>query len=1038
MKSPVNKPHLWIGGWALVLLATVASAQKPKVEHFTVDHGLPSSAIFDLDQDASGRLWIVSRGGISVYDGRSFDHLEGEGGPPRRDLRALEIDDGGRIWVATRTLEGIYFLEDAAWHFLPKSPADSHQDPVTSIAVAGGGDSANVFLGTMTDGLWVWADGAWSALGVADGLPSDRVHDVTLHKGRVVAATDAGVCRVDGLELDCRIQAADARLGGSILGVDSIAGDDGPELWLLGPTWVGQLENGELSVAAEGFDMETVDPSISGAIGRDRAGGLYFGSSASSFYIDAEDGRLRQLGLRQGLAAEGANVLFTDRESNVWVGSLRGLSRIVSWRFESYDRDDGLLESEVSALAEMTDGTFVIGHNSGLTFFNGERFDAVPFNRPESPVFSHRVLDMAVDEEGTVWVAAQEMGLLRVSSGPGWTVALATERIRSVELDARANLWVASRDGLFHRQGSSFVSVDSGPREDSETYRWLHAADDGRLFIGGRGGLRWRDGDRWQVARGATFGSNNVFNVFAQSAETVWVGTGDGLHRLERDTLAKVRQGELSIDRPVFLIVRDPRGWMWFGTDGGVIVWDGHQARRLTAHHGLIGRETNRGAGWVDRQGRVWIGTDKGMSMYQHRYDTRSAEAPWVQVQAVEVDGVSWPIETGLELSHRQKNLTFHFDAVSLSQGRDLLYRHRLEGFDDGWQGPFPLSSGKVRYANLPPGDYHFNVAAGWDDGTWSREARSATITIARPFWRQPWFYALAAVAIGLGIPGVYQLRTRAIRARNAELETLNRQLSTHIEEKVSLISELEVKNEELERFSYTVSHDLKSPLVTIRGFVGYLKRHAAAGDIDRMGSDIARIENATQTMARLLDDLLELSRLGHVANEPEELSLGRLVHEAIELVSRQIADRGVAVEVGSNLPAVVVDRRQYLEVFQNLIENAVKFMGDQPSPRLEIGVRHDETQPVIFVRDNGIGIEPRFHGQIFGLFNRLDPTAQGTGVGLALVRRIVEVHGGRIWVESEGSGRGTSFCFTVPIARIGVRHPEDSETASRHTTTRD
>ena len=1024
------KSRLWIGGLTLALLASPAPAQKPKVEHFTVDHGLPSSTVYDLDQDATGRLWIVSRGGISIYDGRSFQSLESS---PQRDLKALEIDDGGRIWVATRNLEEIYYLEEGTWHSLPK-PADAFLGPasaahtaLTAMVVTGREDSATVSIGTMSDGLWVWTDGAWYKLGVADGLPSDHVHDLTFHDGRVLAATDAGVCWIDSVELDCRVRAADVRLDGPILAAGSFSGDGGQQLWLLGRTWIGRLENDALTVVAEGFEIRSFDPTKSGAITRDRAGGLYFGGSAISYYIDAEDRRLRQLGLRQGLVAEGATTFLTDQESNVWIGSLRGLNRIVSRRFESYDRDDGLLEDEVSAIAEKPDGTLVLGHNSGLSFFDGERFEAVPFDRPVSPGLSHRVLDMAVDDDGTVWVAAQREGLLRLSSGPSWTVFLATERTLSVEFDAQGDLWVAGWNGLFRRRGSTFAPVDDGPQQALERFRWLHSAEDGRLFVAGRGGLRWLDGDGWHVARGPTLAADNVFTVFSQSAEMVWVGTSGGLHRLEGFELVKVHRGELSIDQPVFLIARDPDGRMWFGTDGGVVLWDGRRARHLTTHHGLIGRETNRGAGLVDRQGRVWIGTDKGMSMYRRRHDTESAAAPWVRVRAVEVDGVSWPIENGLVLSHRQKNLTFRFNAVSLSHGRDLLYRHRLEGFDDGWRGPFPLSAGEVRYANLPPGDYHFSVATGWAGGTWSQNARSATITIARPFWRRPWFYILSALAVGLGIPGIYHLRTHSMRKRNAELETLNRQLHNHVEEKESLISQLEVKNEELERFTYTVSHDLKSPLVTIRGYLGYLKRHVASGDAKRLGSDIERIEKASETMAVLLDGLLELSRLGHVAHEPEAFALGPLVREAVELVAQQVQDRGVAIEIASDLPEIVADRRQFLEVFQNLIENAVKFMGDQPSPRIDIGVRHEEQPPVIFIQDNGIGIEPRFHGQIFGLFNRLDPEAQGIGVGLALVRRILKIHESRIWVESEGAESGTAFCFTIPTTRTGVDSAEDS-----------
>ncbi len=234
-------------------------------------------------------------------------------------------------------------------------------------------------------------------------------------------------------------------------------------------------------------------------------------------------------------------------------------------------------------------------------------------------------------------------------------------------------------------------------------------------------------------------------------------------------------------------------------------------------------------------------------------------------------------------------------------------------------------------------------------------------------------------------------------------------------QEREHLIAELEAKNAELERFSYTVSHDLKSPLVTIRGFLGLLEKDAEAGDLKRMHRDAGRIRAATEVMGRLLDELLELSRIGRQINTPEEVPLGELVSEAVDLVAGALTERGVEVRISPAMPVAVGDRARLLEVFQNLLDNAVKYMGDEPAPRIDVGMKNDGQSDVCCVRDNGIGIDPRYHEKVFGLFERLSLEQEGTGVGLALVKRIVELHGGRIWIESEGPGAGSTFCFTVP-----------------------
>jgi signal transduction histidine kinase len=234
--------------------------------------------------------------------------------------------------------------------------------------------------------------------------------------------------------------------------------------------------------------------------------------------------------------------------------------------------------------------------------------------------------------------------------------------------------------------------------------------------------------------------------------------------------------------------------------------------------------------------------------------------------------------------------------------------------------------------------------------------------------------------------------------------------------EREKIIKELEAKNTELERFTYTVSHDLKSPLITISGFVGLLEVDAKSGNLEKFKGDLQRIQDAAAKMQRLLDELLELSRVGRLVNPPSDTPFKTIVDEALSLTRGRLMAGHIQVHVQKDLPVVRGDRPRLVEVIQNLIDNAAKFMADQSAPRIEIGVQRHEEEYVFFVRDNGVGIEPAYHDRIFGLFDKLDPRSEGTGVGLALARRIVEVHGGRIWVESEGKGSGSMFCFTLPI----------------------
>lgn len=235
--------------------------------------------------------------------------------------------------------------------------------------------------------------------------------------------------------------------------------------------------------------------------------------------------------------------------------------------------------------------------------------------------------------------------------------------------------------------------------------------------------------------------------------------------------------------------------------------------------------------------------------------------------------------------------------------------------------------------------------------------------------------------------------------------------------ERERLITELEAQNAELERFTYTVSHDLKSPLITIRGFLGVLAQDLERGDDAGVQTAVTYIDNAAETMESLLRDLLDLSRVGRVINAPEATSFATIVAEALRRLSGQIETADAQIVVAEDLPFVLVDRIRMVEVMQNLLDNAIKFSQEQPQPLIEVGTEQQEGETLFFVRDNGVGIPPPYQLKVFGLFERLDNSIEGTGIGLALVKRIIEVHNGRLWLESAGSGQGTTFYFTIPLA---------------------
>jgi PAS domain S-box-containing protein len=229
------------------------------------------------------------------------------------------------------------------------------------------------------------------------------------------------------------------------------------------------------------------------------------------------------------------------------------------------------------------------------------------------------------------------------------------------------------------------------------------------------------------------------------------------------------------------------------------------------------------------------------------------------------------------------------------------------------------------------------------------------------------------------------------------------------------LLKELSQRNKEMEEFVYSISHDLKTPLATILGYLEMLEsmQEVTLGETQR--KYINRIEVAARRMVHLIDDLLLLSRAGKVYTPSELVNIGSIVDEVFNQLALKAKQHKVQFKRSPNMPELFTDRMRLSQVFTNLVDNAIKYSRSDAKPLVEVLYQEDVKEHLFTVRDNGIGIEPDYWNRIFEVFYRLTPDQhEGTGIGLALVRKIVESFGGRVWVESV-LGEGSSFKFTIP-----------------------
>jgi PAS domain S-box-containing protein len=239
-------------------------------------------------------------------------------------------------------------------------------------------------------------------------------------------------------------------------------------------------------------------------------------------------------------------------------------------------------------------------------------------------------------------------------------------------------------------------------------------------------------------------------------------------------------------------------------------------------------------------------------------------------------------------------------------------------------------------------------------------------------------------------------------------------------QEREVLLKELSDKNEELQTFVYSVSHDLKTPIVTIEGFIGAMREDFGDLISEEQEKYIKYMSDAALKMEALINDLLEFSRIGRLTEKKSKFSFAGIVKEVLKTLQPQIQARGIEVDIQKDLPDIYGGKKRFIQVMENLLTNAVKYIGkENPCPRIDVGAQDRDGQKVFFVRDNGIGIEKRYFDKIFQVFQRL-PAAkkhgEGTGVGLAIVKRIIELNGGKIWLTSE-PGKGSTFFFQLNLS---------------------
>ncbi len=1041
--------------------------EKLSFNHITSEEGLPQNTVSSMIQDKHGFIWIGTHDGLHRYDGYEFTSFNFDAQDPHsissNVITAILEAPDGTLWVGTAQ-NGLNRLDPSTGKFTRYTASASDFDSI----------SHNHITSLLIDNhqrLWI---GTYNGLNLYQPEQDNFVHfyhnpldNQSIPNGSVTAITRDGkdnlyVATTEMLSWFDTQQLSFERYDApeSPSRINALFLDEDNTLWvgtqLQGLYHLNESHNQFKQFLHNPNDKSSLSSNNIQTILRDSKGNLWIGTeqgglnlkpraSNEFFHFQKNAADIHSLSINDIWS------LMEDSSGQIWIGTAGGGINKTTPFFQNFSRlqhspfdKNSLSHNFVWNIKQDKDGAIWFATLNGINKYNPKTQQFEQFNEfydQDGKQISNRLTTLATSQNGYIWFGTQQGQVARfnpqsdskrveIFNRSGFVHgSFSNSRIRLLTRDRMNNIWVATDEGLALLSSETgelledfrFASV--GELGTSSVYT-MFQDDQGIMWFGTwDSGLQRYDPEfrqtltfQNQPENEFSLSDNTVRSIHQDNQGNLWIGTYNGLNLLKSQDringnfkFYSFHEKDGLPNNSVYSITNDDSGYLWLGTNRGLSRFNpgSNEFKNFTTVDGLPAAEFNGNAVLKSNTGLLYFGSVSGVAVINPDGITSSQYQPPQVLTQLKVNGSEYlennrwvPLER-VTLEHDQNNLQFKFSALDFQTPQRITYAYRLSPYDRQWREI--KGKNEVQYGNLAAGNYRFEFKSTNSDGIWFDSVNSLDIVINPPVWATWWAYSLYMILL-LSLIGWYMYR------HSQKLYEQQR-----INEHLRRVDKLK------DEFLANTSHELRTPLNGIIGIAESLREGIAGPLNDKTRNHLNLIVDSGKQLAHQVNEILDFKKLRHhglLLNQG--LVDLRVAAKVVINLLKPLADEKqlqLTNSLPQFLPPVFADENRLRQILYNLLGNAIKYTD---KGFVEITARVVEERVEICIKDSGVGIPEAKQSIIFKPFEQLESSGKslksGTGLGLAVTRQLIELHGGNIWLEST-PGSGSSFYFTLPIS---------------------